>query len=76
MEECWICMCKIKDAMLLPYEDDYFEGSVPIFKNTFIIKSVKPFEFLYYTCCNECIEKYIRVKPVVFKYIRNRELGK
>ena len=35
MNECWICMCKIKDAMMLPYEDDYFEGSAPIYKNTF-----------------------------------------
>ena len=76
MKRCWVCGCDLKDYMLLPHQDEFFEGSIPIFKNTFIIKTVEPFTFMYYTCCNTCIDNYIMVRPNILNYLRNRELGK
>ena len=73
---CWICTLEIKDSMLLPYEDDYIGQQLSLFKNTFVIKDFGPFQFLYYTCCNDCIESYIKKKNCMFKFIKNREIGK
>ena len=32
------------------------------------------FSFLYFTCCNKCIDSYLKVYNKKFKYIKNREL--
>jgi len=78
---CWICMKEIDDYMLLPYEDEYFGQNIGIFKNTMIIKdfnnfgsNIPKFSFLYFTCCNKCIDSYLKIHNNKFKYIRNREL--
>ncbi len=78
-KRCWICFEEITDSMLLPYHDDYFGqygSEISIFKSTFIIKVVGPFKFLYYTCCNRCIDNYLKYYGRVFKLVRNREIGK
>ena len=79
---CWICMKEIDDYMLLPYEDEYFGQNIGIFKNTMIIKdfndfssNIPKFSFLYFTCCNKCIDNYLKIHNNKFKYIRNRELS-
>ena len=54
---------------LIPYEDDYFDDTISIFKNTFIIKEIynielskNPiFKFLYYICCNYCLNNYLKI---------------
>tara|TARA_B100000963_G_scaffold361845_1_gene400233 strand:- start:763 stop:999 length:237 start_codon:yes stop_codon:yes gene_type:complete len=67
----------LKDEYLLPYDDDYFEGVISIFKDTMIIKDISPFKFLYFSCCKFCIDKYIRLKQSnVLKYIHLRETKK
>ena len=78
---CWICMDFIIDYMLLPYEDEYLGHDVGIFKNTMIIKdfndfgsNIPAFSFLYFTCCNKCIDSYLKIHNNKFKYIRKREL--
>ncbi len=82
-QHCWICMKKINDYMLLPYEDEYLDDIISIFKNTFIIKEIynnelsnKPiFKFLYYTCCNNCLNNYLKIHNKKFKLIKNREIN-
>ena len=64
------------DSNLLPHEDDYIGQDISIFKNTFIIRNVEPFTFCYYTCCNKCIDDYIKIYNSRFKYIMSREIGK
>lgn len=49
---------------MLPYEKDYFGE----FKQSIIIKDVNPFKFIYFTCCNKCIDDLIK-----FKYLKNRK---
>ena len=75
---CWICCKLVDDFLLLPYEDDYLDENIGIFKNSFIIKNCKPFKFLYFTCCNDCIEKYINYKynnkKSFFKRLIQRQL--
>ena len=78
---CWICMDHINEYMLLPYEEEYFGHNIGIFKNTMIIKefnnigtNASSFSFLYFTCCNKCIDSYLKVYNKKFKYIKNREL--
>lgn len=76
MDTCWICGCDLKnDSILLPHSDDFFHGSLPLFKNTFIIKKIDTFEFLYYTCCADCMNNYLRKKNYIFRYLQKRELG-
>ena len=78
MNNCWICCKNLNDNdyILLPYYDDeYLNTSLPLFKNTFIIKDVEPFKFLYYTCCNYCINDYLKIFNSKFKYLKNREIG-
>ena len=75
---CWICCKNLNDNdyIFLPhYDDEYLSTSLPLFKNTFIIKDVEPFKFLYYTCCNYCINKYLKIFNNKFKYLKNREIG-
>ncbi len=75
MSKCWICMDTLRDEYLLPYDDDYFEGIISIFKDTMIIKDISPFKFLYFSCCRSCIDNYIKVKQMnILKYIRLREI--
>jgi len=74
---CWICFSELSyDSNLLPHEDDYIGQDISIFKNTFIIRDVEPFTFCYYTCCNKCIDDYIKIYNSRFKYIMSREIGK
>ena len=74
---CWICFSELDQySNLLPLEDEYIGQNISIFKNTFIIKDVEPFKFCYYTCCNKCIDNYIKMYFYKFKYLRMRELGK
>ena len=74
---CWICCIKIedKDSILLPYRDEYIGGDVSIFKDTFIIKDVDTFQFLYYICCNKCLDGYLKYYGLIFKMLRKREIG-
>ena len=71
---CYICMKLLSDYIMLPYEEDYFGQEISIFKDTMIIKNIEPFNFLYFTCCNKCIDSYLKIHNNKFKYIRNREL--
>jgi hypothetical protein len=76
MQRCWICTDYIKDSILLPYHDDYFDqGEINVFRNTFIIKEIGPFKFLYFTCCNKCIDNYLIYYGRLFKYVKGREIG-
>lgn len=76
-DQCWVCCEKINntESILLPYEDEYLGGDVSIFKNTFIIKDVGPFKFLYYLCCNKCMDNYLKYYGRSFNYVRKREIG-
>ena len=74
MIECWICCKTTHDYLLLPYEDEYLTDNISIFKNSIIIKDLEPFKFLYFTCCNECIDKYLHVFGRSFKMLKMREL--
>jgi|TARA_A100001015_G_C14901229_1_gene676490 hypothetical protein len=76
MNNCWICYEKDENFLLLPYEDEYLDNEISIFKNTMIIKDITPFQFLYFICCNNCIENLIKCKYSgnIFKKIRNREI--
>ena len=73
---CYICMKLLSDYIMLPYEEDYFGQEISIFKDTMIIKNIEPFNFLYFTCCNNCIDDYIKFKSKknISKYLKNREL--
>ena len=73
---CWICFSELTDdSNLLPLDDEYIGQDISIFKNTFIIKDVEPFKFCYYTCCNKCIDAYIKIHNRRFKYLNLREIG-
>ena len=78
MKNCWICFKKDNDYMLLPYEDEYLGQEVSIFNNTIIIKDIEPFKFLYFTCCNNCIDKLLKYKYSgnIFIKLKNREIGR
>ena len=67
----------VNDYLMLPYEEDYFGQEISIFKNTMIIKNVEPFTFLYFTCCNKCIDNYIiyKEKKNILSYLHRRELS-
>ena len=76
MEKCFICFEDLdKSSVYLPLVDEYFGDEFSIFKNTFIIKSINDFRFLYLCICNKCIDNYLKIYPNLFKYIRKRELG-
>ena len=74
---CYICMKSLNDYLMLPYEEDYFGQEISIFKNTMIIKNIDPFTFLYFTCCNKCIDNYIvyKQKKNILSYLCKRELS-
>ena len=75
MNKCWICCQEINDFFLLPLEDEYVGQDISIFKNTFIVKDIHPFKFCYYTCCNYCIEQYLKYHGRFFNILRKREIG-
>ena len=76
MERCFICCNKLNnESVYLPMVDEYIGQDISIFKNTFIIKSVEPFNFLYYYVCNKCIDNYLKYEGRFFEYIKNREIG-
>ena len=62
------------DSNLLPLEDEYIGQDISIFKNTFIIIDVEPFTFCYYTCCNKCIDDYIKIYNFKYEYLKMNEL--
>ena len=76
MESCFICCNELtKNSVYLPMIDEYIGQDISIFKNTFIIKSIEPFQFLYYYVCNKCIDNYLKYYAKFFRYIKNREIG-
>ena len=76
MEHCFMCCNQLnKESVYLPMVDEYIGQDISIFKNTFIIKSVEPFKFLYYYVCNKCIDNYLKYHGRFLKYIKNREIG-
>ena len=77
MEKCFICHSYINEnGFYLPANEDYINQEISIFKNTFIIKTIKPFEFLFYCICNKCLDEYINIRNKnIFKYLKQREIG-
>tara|TARA_B110001450_G_scaffold35705_1_gene31383 strand:- start:11187 stop:11465 length:279 start_codon:yes stop_codon:yes gene_type:complete len=83
LQQCWICMDQLRDYILLPEEDEYFGEDIGIFKNTFIIKKfysngmerLPVFSFLYFTCCNSCINNYLKYYGRFYKTLNTRELS-
>lgn len=77
MEKCFICNKDIiNDTVYIPRDEEYFGEDISIFKNTFIIKSIDRYKFVYYNVCNICMNNYINIYNQKFKYIKNREIGK
>ena len=75
MEKCFICFDDLdKSTIYLPLVDDYFGDEFTIFKNTFILKSINDFSFLYLCICNKCIHNYLKIYHQMYNYIRKREL--
>ena len=74
VDRCWICMDKVDNPMLLPSINDDLTES--IYKNTYIIKNVDKFRFVYHLCCPKCIDSYLEHYGRFFKLVRDREIGK
>tara|TARA_Y100000816_G_scaffold277377_1_gene247492 strand:- start:5556 stop:5789 length:234 start_codon:yes stop_codon:yes gene_type:complete len=68
-------MDNLDDTVFLPLDDEYFGQNISIFKNTFIVKDVDNYKFLYLLICNTCIDAYLKKHGRIYKYLRNRELG-
>ena len=52
-EKCFVCMNDLSiSTIYLPNDEEYFGNDISIFKNTFIIKTIDNFSFLYYCICN------------------------
>lgn len=77
MEKCFVCYSNLnKNGFYLPANEDYINKEICIFKNTFIIKTIKPFEFLFYSICNTCIDEYLYIRNKnILKFLKKRELG-
>jgi len=67
---CWICYDEISIYFLFPEKEDYF--MFPLDQNTFELKFIDKFIFLYYRICETCLNAYLDTYPINF---RNRELG-
>jgi hypothetical protein len=76
IKQCFICNEIVtKDWIYVPADDDDFH--YPLNKNTYIIKDVEPFKFLYYVTCNNCLNSYLdalNCKKQGLNYIIKREL--
>ena len=77
---CWICYKNIDDYVLLPETDEdenknekHIEKKLPA-KNTYIIKKINAFTFLYYVLCFNCMEHYLKYRSLSFKNIKMREI--
>ena len=70
---CWICNIILLDQeyVLLPEKENNFE--IPQKNNTYEIKTVDKFVFLYYTMCFPCVNMYLDNYPFDFKKIIKRE---
>lgn len=83
LQQCWICMDELKDYLLLDIEDEYFGQEIGIFKNTFIIKKfytstmerLPIYSFLYFTCCNNCVNNYLKYYGRFYKTLNKREIS-
>jgi len=71
---CWICTNQLTDYILLPEKEDIFE--TPKIKNTYEVKTVDQFVFLYYKLCNPCLTMYLDNYPFDFNKLMKREIGK
>ena len=76
-------MGQLRDYLLLDIEDEYLGQEIGIFKNTFIIKDfyangmerLAIFSFLYFTCCNKCINNYLKYYRRFYKTLNKREIS-
>ena len=75
MERCFICFDYLSESIYLPMDEEYVGQDISIFKNTFIIRKIEPFEFCYYYVCSKCLDRYLEYYGRFFQYIRDRELG-
>lgn len=83
LQQCWICMDQLNDYILLDIEDEYFGQDIGIFKNTFIIKKfytstmerLPIYSFLYFTCCNNCVNNYLKYYGRFYKTLNKREIS-
>lgn len=77
MEKCFICLENINNnSVYLPMEEEYLGNPISIFKNTFIIKTFDKFSFSYYCICEICINQYLKYHGKIYKYLKQREIGK
>jgi hypothetical protein len=77
MERCFICYNNIdNNTIYVPMMEEYIGNPISIFKNTFIIKTIDKFTFAYYCVCNICINDYLKYHGKIFKYLKQREIGK
>lgn len=75
MDQCFICMSNLEDTIFLPLNNEYFNQNISIFKNTFIIKDIDNYQFLYLLICNNCINTFLKIHGNTHKYLKNREIG-
>lgn len=77
MEKCFICYNNIdNNTIYVPMMEEYIGNPISVFKNTFIIKTIDKFTFAYYCVCNICINDYLKYHGKIFKYLKQREIGK
>lgn len=70
---CWICYTITSKYILLPEKEDDF--ILPKNKETYEVKHIEPFVFLYYICCDDCLNNYLNIHSRVFKTLKKREIG-
>lgn len=76
MERCFICCDDIyNNGIYLPMNEEYIGNPISVFKNTFIIKTIDKYTFVYYCICNICINDYLKYHGNIFKYLKKREIG-
>lgn len=75
MDKCFICMDSLDNSNFLPINDECFGENMGIFKNTFIVKDIDNYTFLYLLICNSCIDAYLKKHGRIDKHLRNREIG-
>jgi len=75
MDRCFICMNHLDNTVFLPLNDEYFGQNISIFKNTFIIKDVDNYKFIYLLTCNTCIDAYLKKHGRIHQYLKNTQIG-